>query len=66
MAAYSTEQQIFITDWYILSSESPKKGQKSVPGIKINIKVRPDGHTVSNLINKFCKTGSLLDDYSLR
>jgi hypothetical protein len=42
----------------------PRNGQKSIPRKSAVVKVGPDRHTISNLVKKFGKTGSVLDDYS--
>jgi transposase len=65
MGAYSTEQRIFIIEEHIRSSESPQKVRRAFQ-VKFGDKVGPDRHTISNLVKKFRKTGSVLDDYSQR
>jgi hypothetical protein len=56
MAAYSTEQRIFIIEEYIRSSESPENVGRAFQ-VKFGVKVGPDRHTISNLVKKFRKTG---------
>jgi transposase len=60
---YSTEQRIFIIEENIRSSESLEKVLRAFH-VKFGVKVKPDRHTISNLVKKFRKTGSVLDDYS--
>jgi hypothetical protein len=60
---YSTEQQIFIIEEYIRSSENPEKVRRAFQ-VNFGVKVGPDRHTISNLVKKFRKASSVLDDYS--
>jgi hypothetical protein len=49
---YSTEQQIFIIEEYIRSSESPEKFRRAFQ-VKFGVEVGLDRHTISNLVKKF-------------
>jgi hypothetical protein len=60
---YSTEQQIFIIEEYIPSSERPEKFIRAFQ-VKFDVKVGPDRYIISNLVKKFRKTDSVLDDCS--
>jgi transposase len=60
---YSTKQRIFIIEDHIRSSENKEKVRRAFQ-VKFGVKVGPDRYTVSNLVKKCRKTGSVLDDYS--
>jgi hypothetical protein len=51
-----------IIEEYIRSSESPEKVRREFQ-VKSGVKVGPDRHTISNLVKKYRKAGSVLDDY---
>jgi hypothetical protein len=57
---YSTEQRIFIIEEFIRSLESPEKVRRAFQ-VKFSVKVGPERHTISNLVKKFLKTGSVLE-----
>jgi transposase len=63
MATYSTEQRVFILKEYYLSQKHPETVRRRFRK-EYNTKDAPHRNTITNLIEKFERTGSVQDDKS--